>query len=339
MQTPESRISYSFPPPTFDIDCMQPELWRASKDGRTLILSLRTCWKKWLPALSKWDLVMACARLGPMSIATALAPIRLNRVPDSNLWICLESGMELDTSNLGAAALVIEHLHSHTFASLQFFDRSGQGVLKLLATNGTDLATFHAFARQFGCKRQTLSQLSSELPPLDLSPPDPETLAAVRTQWLSLTRTLPEHTFPGQPTLARLAALKAVGSTRAWQISTKAALAAVGTLTLHQAPLGAAIRTTASFLPTGFYPLRHEACCCGTTFFSDTVQLTLHPHPHSTNSAEAWVTRFTQGTHDVRCIEFYLNTGHFCGGIGLRPEAEPRHHTLWNGILSQRPLD
>lgn len=337
MQTPDSRISYSFPAPTFDIDRMRPELWKSSADRRTHLLSLRPCWEKWLPALSKWDLVMACARLGPLSIATALAPLVLTPVPDSNLWLCLESGTELDTSQLGAAAIVIEHLHGHTFASLQFFDRSGQGVLKLLVTNGTDLAAFHALACQFGCRRQTLYPQSSEWPPLDLSPPTPETLTTVRTQWLSLTRTLPEHTFPGQPTLARLAALKAVGPVRAWPISTKAALAAVGALTLHKAPLGAAIRTSASFLPTGFYPLRHEACGCGTTFFSDTAQLTLHPLPNA--SAEAWVTRFTHGTYEVQCIEFYLKSGHFCGGIGLRPEAETRHHVLWNGILSRPPFD
>jgi len=333
MHAPDSRISYSFPAPAFDIDRMRSELWQSSTDSRTLILSLHPCWEELLPALSRLDLVMACAVFGPLSIATALAPVLFNPVPDSSLWLCLESGTELDGAQLGAAAIVIEHHHSHTFASLQFFDRSGEGVLKLLATNGTDLEAFHHLARQFGCKHQPQRSLQTERPPVDLSSPDPGALHSMRAQWLSLTRTLPDDTFPGVPALARLAALRAAGPTRAWQVCHKAALAAVGTLSLHHGPLGVAIRTAASFLPAGFYPLRHEACGCGTTFFSDTVQLTLRSRPQS--ECEVWVTRFSQGTQDVRCLEFYLPSGHFCGGIGLRPEAETYHHTLWNGVLSR----
>jgi hypothetical protein len=336
MHAPESRISFSLPTPAFDLGRMRPELWRRSSDRQTQLLSLRPSWEELLPALSRLDLVMACAAVGPLSIATALAPVRFTLVPDTSLWVCVESGTELDGAQLAAAAIVVENHLSYAMASLQFFDQEGTGVLKLLATNGTDLEALHDLACQFGCPHHSWPSQPIERALMDLSAPDPAALEALRAQWLSLTRTLPDDVFPGVPGLARLAALRAAGPSRAWQVCQKAALAAVGTLSLHHGPLGAAIRTAASFLPAGFYPLRHEACGCGTTFFSETVQLTVR-RP-STADWEVWVTRFSQGTAEVRCLEFYLSSGHFCGGIGLRPEAEPYHHTLWNGVLAKPPI-
>ncbi len=329
---PDPRISYSFTAPVFDLDRMQPKLWQSGGDGRTLILNLQPRWEALLPALSGLDLVMACAVAGPLSLATALAPASMNPVPDSCLWLCLESGTELNAAVLGAAAVVIEHQDGHTFASLQFFDRSGEGALKLLATNGTDLECFHDLARQFGTGQQ---RISNALPPpaaLDLAAPQGKTLCAIRAHWLSLTRSLPDDFFPGHPGVPRLAALRAAGPGLAWRAPQKAALAAVSALTLHDGPLGAAVRTAAAFVPCGFYPQRFKTCGCGATFFSDAVQLTLRRR-HAPG-AEVWVTRFANHRQDVRCLEFYDGNGRFCGGIGLRPEADDTHHALWNSILS-----
>jgi hypothetical protein len=328
----EPRISYSFPQPPFDLSKMRPELWHTSADGKTQILCLRPDWGRLLPAVAELDLVMACAAVGPLSVATAIAPLELTPVPDSSLWVCLNSGLEVDAAELGAAALVMETQRDQTVSSLQWFDRRGEGALKVLATNGTDLERFESLAGRFGVRPRRLHASSETLGCLEHLPVEAKTLRDLRVNWLSLTRTLPEDYFPGQPKLTRLAALRAAGADLAWEVPAKAALAAVSTATLHQAPLGAAVRTSASLLPAGFYPQRYQACGCGTTFFSDYVQLTLRRNP--SELGETWVTRFRTATQDVRCVEFYHPCGRFAGGIGLRPEASAWHHQLWNSVLT-----
>lgn len=328
----EPRIAYSFTRPAFDLDRMRPDLWRVAKNGQTLVLHLQPCWEDLLPGLAKLDLLMACAVTPAMSVATALAPARLTPLPDGRRWLCLESSMELDAARLGSASMVIEGQGDHTFASLQFFDRNDDGVLKLLATNGTDLRAFHALARQFGIEGHDAEATGQAGAALEHGELDEAQSRAVRAHWMSLSRTLPEDAFPGLEGVSRLAALRAAGLDLAWRVPPQAARAAVSVAMLHDAPVGAAVRTPASFLPAGFYPQRCSSCGCGATYFSDSVQLTLR---HQTESAvEAWVVRFASGAREVCCVEFYDEEGRFCGGIGLRPEAAARHHRLWNSVLS-----
>ncbi len=327
----EPRIAYSFTRPAFDLDRMRPDLWQVVKNGQTLMLSLQPCWEDLLPSLSKLDLLMACAVTPAMSVATALAPARLTPLPGGDRWLCLETAMELDASRLVSASMVIEGQGEHTFASLQFFDRHGDGALKLLATNGTDLKAFHHLARQFGIEMdETEKRVEDQA--LAHRTLDEDEASSVRAQWLSLSRTLPENDFPGLNGVTRLAALRAAEADLAWRVPAQAARAAVSVAMLNDAPVGAAVRTPASFLPAGFYPQRCSSCGCGATYFSDSVQLTLR-QPQA-RQGEVWVVRFANGAREVCCLEFYDDKGRFTGGIGLRPEAAPKHHQLWNSVLS-----
>ncbi len=328
----EPRIAYSFTRPAFDLDRMRPDLWRVVKNGQTLVLNLQPCWEGLLPALSRLDLLMACAVTPAMSIATALAPACLAPLPDGRRWWCLASAVEWDASRLGSARMVLAGQGEHTFASLQFFDRNGDGALKVLATNGTNLKAFHALARQFGIEASEGEDEEVSATELEHRDLDDAEVRVVRAHWMGLSRTLPENSFPGLDGVSRLAALRAAGADLAWQVPAQAARAAVSMAMLHDAPVGGAVRTLASFLPAGFYPQRCSSCGCGATYFSESVQLTLRQQGET--PGQAWVVRFANGIREVCCLEFYDDQGRFSGGLGLRPEAAVRHHELWNRILS-----
>lgn len=329
----ESRIAYSFTQPAFKREQMRPDLWRLLPHTHTWVLNLQPCWEALLPELTRLDLLMACAVTPSISLATALAPAALTPLPDGERWLCLESALEVDTRQLASVCLVIEGQGAHTFASLQFFDAAGQGALKLLATNGTDLQAFHELARRMGIEPDATLE---PVPQAHSNPPSRELTAAekaaVRAHWLSLSRTLPEDAFPGLEQVSRGMALRVAGAERAWQVSMKAARAAVSLAMLHGAPIGVAVRTGAAVLPAGFYPQRCSSRGCGTTYFADATQLTLK-HP-ATSEGAVWVVRFARHHHEVCCLEFYDKMGRFSAGIGLRPEASPRHHRLWNSLLS-----
>lgn len=324
-----NRIAFSFVQGTFDIDRMKPVLWEVDEDTASAHVQLDARWERLLPALSKVGILMACAPSGPATVAVALEHARFEPVPNSSDWVCLESGMEICPANLGGVIAAIEGLEGGLeTASLQFFDRSGDGCLKLMATNRTDIAAFEALVGRHATARHTANFGSRAVTPSKGGePPDART---VRSLWDGLRRTLPETSFPGLEGVSRRRALAVAGPEHAWQVRTTAVSSLMRVMTLADAPLGIGLRNEAVFLPMGMYPSHWNDCACGTTFFSTAAQVTLR---HLIHQSETWATRFFVKDREVLCLELYDRQGRFCAGIGLRPEATRAQQDQWNEWL------
>ncbi len=323
------RIAFSFVQGTFDIDRMKPVLWQVEEDTASAHVQLDARWERLLPALSKVGILMACAPSGPATVAVALENARLEPVPNSADWVCLDSGMEVCPANLGGVIAAIEGLEGgQETASLQFFDRNGEGCLKLMATNRTDIAAFEALVGRHAAARHSTSFGNRVMPPSQGGDsPDAQT---VRSLWDGLRRTLPETFFPGLEGVSRRRALAVAGPDHAWQVRTTSVSSLMRVMTLADAPLGVGLRNQAVFLPVGMYPSHWNDCACGTTFFSTAAQVTLR---HLIHQSETWVTRFIVKSREVLCLELYDRQGRFCAGVGLRPEATPAQQEQWNDWL------
>lgn len=327
---PTRRLAFSLPLGTFDLDRLHPELWEVDEAAGTAVVGLDGHWPRLLIGLSKTGLLMASVSAGPVSFAAALMPPRFEPIPDSAEWICLESGTQFCPANFGGALAVIERCGQQQMMSIQIFDRTGEGCLKLLATNLTDVAALEELVRRHACGRSRMYFGDRAAPPRVVERvPD---AATVRSLWSGLRRTLPETFFPGMGEVTRQRALAVAGADHAWPVPSSAVSRLLEAMTLADAPMGGAVRNGAVFLPVGFYPNRWGHCECGVTFFSESVQLTLR---RTLNQAQTWVTRFTQGSAEVLCLEIYDEHEQFCAGIGLRPEAARHHHQLWNEMLRE----
>lgn len=323
-----NRIAFSFVPGTFDIARMKPALWEVDEEMGSAHVPLDARWERLLPALSRTGTLMACAPSGPATVAVALEQARFEPVPNSADWVCLESGIEICPANLGGVIAAIEELEGgQQTASLQFFDRHGEGCLKLLATSRTDLAGFEGLVGRHATVRQSTHFGSEVSRPLLDAEPDPQT---VRSLWDGLRRTLPETSFPGQEGVSRRRALAVAGAERAWQVRSTALPPLLRAMTLADAPLGMGLRNSAVFLPAGMYPSHWSDCACGTTLFSTAAQLTLR---HLIHHSEVWVTCFIVKSQEILCLELYDKHGSFCTGIGLRPEATSAQLAQWNEWL------
>lgn len=275
---------------------------------------------------------MACAPSNPVTAAVALKGARFEPVPHSHDWVCLETGVEICSAKLGGVLATVEPLEGvQQTAALQFFDRSGEGCLKLLVTNRSDITAFehlvscHAMPQHITPFGPTGSDASLALG----TEPDAQ---AVRSLWGGLRRTLPTSTFPGLEGVSRRRALGVAGPQHAWQIRETAVMPLIRAMTLADAPLGIGVRNEAVFLPAGMCPTHWADCCCGTTFFAGTSQLTMR---HELSHAQAWVTRFEVHGRETLCLEIYDQAGNFRAGLGLRPEAMPTHHIQWNHWLRE----
>lgn len=321
------RIAYSFPAHTFDLRRVQPEWCFEADEGAAIAIHLDGNWPRFFKHLRELGLVMVTAARGPVSIATAWERPLFQSYPDGNEWLCLETGAELRPSAFGGAMAVVENIGDQQVASFQFFDRNGEGCLKILVTNWSDhevyedLVSRHASGRrtiQFGQK----SEARAENPPPDS--------ATVRKLWNGLSRSLPDSAFPGMEGVSRLSALEAAGQDLAWRLPRRVVRQALQNMTLAQVPLGAAVRNEAVFLPTSFFPTHWGECGCGTTFFGEASQLTLRGCGHR---GQTWATRFDLGGEEIICIETFNVHGDFASGIGLRPESSRWQKEQWNDIL------
>lgn len=327
------RIAFSFAPGTFDIECMSPELWSHDDEYGSAYAQLAPCWPRLLTALGGMGLLMACAPSGPVTAAMAMPEAQFEAVPNSAEWVCLGTGLEICSAKLGGVLATLESLEGgQQTASLQFFDRDGEGCLKLLLTNRSHIAVFEDLVRRHAMPQHVPSLGvcgSADALALSIAEPAAQT---VRSLWGGLRRTLPTNTFPGLEGVSRRRALGLAGLRHAWQVRTTAVMPLVRAMTLGDAPLGIGVRNDAVFLPVGMYPGHWADCCCGTTFFAGTSQLTLR---HELSRAEAWVTRFGAKDRENLCLEIYDQNGSFCAGLGLRPEALPTHHKQWNHWLRE----
>ncbi len=327
------RIAFSFAHGTFDIERMRPELWCDDDECGSAYVQLDACWSRLLPALSKIGLLMACAPSHPITAAVALKAAQFEHVPESPDWVCLESGIEICPENLGGVLATLEPLEGgQQTAALQFFDRDGEGCLKLLVTNRSDLAAFeHLVSRHATPQYITPFGQTGSAAALTLGTAEPDA-QAMRSLWGGLRRTLPTSAFPGLEGISRRRALGLAGLRHAWQIRETAVMPLIRAMTLADAPLGIGVRNDAVFLPVGMYPTHWADCCCGTTFFAGASQLTLR---HELSQAEAWVTRFEVRGQETLCLEIYDDAGSFRAGLGLRHEAMPTHHIQWKHWLRE----
>lgn len=321
------RIAYSFPAYTFDLQRVHPEWCFEADEGAALAIHLDGNWPRFFKHLKELGLVMVTAARGPVSMAAAWEKPAFQSYPGTDEWLCLESGVELRPSAFGGAMAVVETVGQQQVASFQFFDRLGEGCLKILVTNWSDHEVFEDIVARHASGRRSIpfGQKSKVRP--ETSAPDTET---VRGLWKGLSRSLPESAFPGMEGVSRLSALEAAGQDLAWRLPRRVVRQALQNMTLAQVPLGGAVRNEAVFLPTGFYPTHWGDCGCGTTFFGEASQLTLRGAKHR---GQTWATRFTLGGEEVICVEIYNRCGEFSGGIGLRPESAKWQRDQWNGLL------
>ncbi len=329
---PPHRIAFSLTPGTIDTERMNPWLWSHDEDSGSAHVQLDACWSRLFPALARVGLIMACAPANPVTLAVALKAARFEPVPDSPDWVCLESGMELCPASLGGVLATLEPLEGEQqTAALQFFDRNGEGCLKLLITNRSDTAAFENLVRRHATPQRFIpfGPTGSAASLVLGAEPDAQ---AVRSLWGGLRRTLPMSTFPGLEGVSRRRALGAAGPQHAWRIRETAVMPLIRAMTLADAPLGIGVRNAAVFLPASMYPTHWADCCCGTTFFAGSSQLTLR---HELSHAEAWATRFQVCGRETFCLEIYDQAGHFSAGLGLRPEALPTHHSQWHHWLRE----
>ncbi|MBE2284398.1 MAG: hypothetical protein IAE77_13155 [Prosthecobacter sp.] len=327
-----SRIAFSFHRGALDVDRMSPACWTFDEETGCAHAQLDARWERLLPALEKIGLMMACAPSGPVTTATAVGRLRFAAVPDSAEWVCLETGIELCPANLGGVLAAMEPVEGGRMtASLQFFDRSGEGCLKLMLTNHSDVVAFEDFTRRHAMPRHIAHFGPSGAAASLLLAGEPDA-REVRSLWSGLRRTLPTSAFPGMEGVSRLRALAVAGPQHAWQVRESAVLPLVRAMTLADAPLGVGVRNEAVFLPVGLCPGNWADCCCGTTFFASAAQLTLR---HELNACQCWVTRFELRGSEVLSLEIYDATGRFRAGLGLRNEAHPIQREQWNHWLRE----
>ncbi len=326
------RIAFSFSPGIFDIKRMQPAFWDCDEESGSAHVQLSARWHRLLPMLSHCNLMMACAPAGPVTAAVAVPRLRFEPVPDSSEWVCLESGIELCPANLGGVLAALEPLHGGQYAaSLQFFDRSGEGCLKLMLTNRSDLSAFEHLVLKHATPQYVARFAQSGAAPT-AAPKEKPDAHSVRRLWNGLRRTLPMNTFPGLEGVSRRSALAAAGPEHAWRVREDAVLPLIRAMTLADAPLGLGVRNDATFLPAGLYPAHWADCCCGTTFFASTTQVTLR---HEINESEVWAVRFMVNGEEILSVEVYDCCGSFRAGLGLRHEAHALHRQQWNYWLRE----
>lgn len=321
------RLAYSFPADTFDLRHLRPECCFEADGGTATAIHLDGDWPRFFRHLHHMGVMMVTAAHGPVSLATAWDSPRFESFPGSDELLCLETGGEIRPAAFGGGMAVVENVRGQQVASFQFFDRGGSGCLKLLVTNASDLDVFEDLAARHASRKRSVPFGQKNGSP-DMSPP-PET-AQVRRMWNGLARSLPSSAFPGLEGVSRLSALEAAGGDLAWRLPRRVVRQALQQMTLSQAPLGAAVRNEAVFLPAGFYPSHWGECGCGTTFFSETSQFTLRCARHR---GQAWATRFDLGGQEIICLELYDAEGGFAAGVGLRPEAGKWQRDDWNDML------
>lgn len=316
------RIAYSFPAGTFDLRQLRPDLCFETADGNAMAIQLDGRWAPFFRKLPDLGLIMASVSAGPLSMASAWGFPYFHGYPGSSEWICLESGTEIHPAAFGGGVAVVEECHGMQVASFQFFDRQGEGCLKLLITNGSDLDAFESLIlRHASSYRREPLGLKRDL---KLESATPQSVT-VRQLWHGLSRSLPDSTFPGLDGVTRRAALEVAGKDLAWRLPHWVVRQTLQNMCSARAPLGGAVRNEGVFLPVRFSLTRAGHCECGLTFFGHLSQLTLRAQA----THEAWAIRFTQGNAEAICMEWYDEQGRFCGSIGLHSDATEAHQEEW----------
>ena len=323
------RVAFSFRSGTFDLRSIRPDLCFETEDGFSTAIHLDERWQSMFAKLQNLGVVLASVQSGPVCVADTWERPTFQRVPGSRELVELETGTEIRLSSMKSAMAVVEETQSQQIASIQFFDVTGAGCLKIMVTNWSDLGAFEKLIVAHGrLPEGPLLTGKKKLPPL--SSASEVDAKKVETLWPGLARSLPETYFPGLEGVLRRDALSEAGETFSWQVSSAAVQRAIEEMARRHVALGTAIRNEAVFIPALVKPNRWNFCGCGQTFFSDYSQFTFR---HCCGNWEAHAVRFATDTDEVICLEFYDNRGQFCGGLGVRPEAALEDHVCWNEAL------
>ncbi len=328
------RVAFSFRPGTFDLRQLAPQHCFQSDDFQAAAVELQAPWPKLFNWLERLGTILATVQSGPVCMADTWEKPVFSQVPGQDILMELTSGTEIHCQRLRSAVAAVEEAEDKQIASIQFFDDTGAGCLKLLLTNWSELEIFEEMICTLGVAhkphlRNALPSSSSGLP---LRVLDAATADAVRQFWPGLARTLPDQFFPGLENVPRKSALAAAGSAYAWQISQASVRSLMEEMSLRQPPMVVALRNRVSFLPSSFRPQRWITCRCGQTFFGECSQFTLR---QCQEHWEAWVVRFATATNEVLCLEIFDKNGHFAGAMGLRPEATAAAFEYWAKSLRE----
>ncbi|QIF00666.1 ChuX/HutX family heme-like substrate-binding protein [Roseimicrobium sp. ORNL1] len=360
LEGPLPRIAYSFKQGTFDLKSLAPHLWFEADDGWSTAVRLGGHLQSLFRRIEHLGVVLASAQSGPLSTADTWERPSFQWVSHTGEFVEPSSGAEVRLASLKSVMAVVQEVEDQQVASLQFFDASGEGGLKLMLTNWSDLDYFealisiHGRAREEGSSRQRLlggkgndnDKANAMVVPTRNAVPFEErdeegavlsgfTADMVHPLWSGLSRTLPDSHFPGVPGLLRRDALALAGGQHAWQVSKDMVLRAMEDMVMRGVALGGAVRNGVSYVPMAFRPKHWNQCGCGQTFFGECTQFTLR---RCCGSAwECWAVCHTnaKGTDEVVCLEFYDSQRRFCGGLGLSTGATSGDHACWRGWLEK----
>lgn len=320
------RIAYSFPEDTFDFRVRHPKLYFETQNGNATAIRLDGNWQTFFKRLPELGLIMASTSSGSVSMATAWGSPAFHEYPGAAELVCLESGTELCPSALSGGIAVIEEYQGMQVASFQLFDRQGEGCLKLLLTNGSDLEVFDDLVKRHGIhyRRELFGQKCET----KLESAKPNTVT-VRRLWNGLSRSLPDSNFPGLDGVTRRTALEVAGKDLAWRLPYWVVRQAFQLMCEEDALMSGAIRNEAVFMPAKLVFSRWGQCDCGTTWYGPLSQLTLR----TAEVHDIWATRFVRGASESISLEWYDPQGRFCGSMGVHRNAEWRHHEQWIQLL------
>jgi hypothetical protein len=322
-----SRIAYSFPAGCFDLRRLCPAHYFETNGGATVAVQLDRRWAALFKNLRETGLMMVSAAHGPLSMAVAWERPPFESYPGSLSWINLDTSAEISPAAIGNALAVVETVGDQQMASFQFFDRHGDGCMKILMTNWSDRDAFETIVLAHADERGPVFTTPRECLESSQVIPDVEN---VRALWHGLSRTFPDSNFPGLPGVTRHAALCVAGDDLAWQVPRWVVRHALSAMTSQGAAIGGAIRNNIVFLPIGYQPASWGEHDCGTTWYGEDAQITMRG---CMQPGETWVTSFKRDDDESLCIEFFDRHKDFCGGIGLRPECDIWQYREWAEIL------
>lgn len=332
-----SRLAYSFPNGTFDLEEVRPDACVYAGEDGTSAVALEENWLALLPRLRSLGGVLASVVGRPLSVAQTWMPAEFLRIPGSDVLMEASTGSEIDMRRLGRVLAVVEQGHdAQELANLQFFDLTGAGCLKILLTNLSDTDAFHRLVADFGC-RYRLPDPSRRPEECGYGPLSPEAVSPeeVRGLWHGLGRSAPDHFFPGLDEIPRLAALRAAEPGLAWAVNHETFMRALDCGMESGASLEAAVRNAAVLSYGSLSPTHRNQCPCGTTFFSPWSQLTLR-RPANGGSGSVWAVRLPARPRQPAAVqlEYYTPANRLAGTVRVKAGAGSRTTALWEGILT-----
>jgi putative heme degradation protein len=326
------RVAYSFPAGTFDLRASQSHLCCSSEEGDCSYVGLRPDWEGLFSSIRHLHVVLGAAAAGPLSVADTWEYPHFLPLPELRTLFDPDTGVEIRLDGLGSAIAVIDDHGSQQTASLQFFDLHGQGCLKIMLTNFSDLTAFERLLKRYACplkgpegriprgREVSRSQGTSQTTAI------PE-LAAV---WQGSCRTRPGTKFAGLGDIQRKDVLRHLADDDAWCCTDKVVPEVLQTATLTALPLAVSVQNEATYFPAVLTPSHWHPCPAGLTFFSPYAQVTLR---EGRAAGEIWTTRGAATHDEALLLEMFDTDGSLYGTLGAAPGASDAERHAWNKLV------